>query len=265
MKKLFSSQSLAVLLLSFIFLSSATARPLSPAKAAPKPEYYQLKIYHVHGPQMALMDSYLQNAYLPAAHRAGIKSVGVFKAIDNDSLLYVLTPFQSLDQLTGLSQKLEKDKEYMSMGMDYVNSPLKEPAYQRFETVILEAFEQMPVHAKSGLTVPMSERVYELRDYESSSEKRHVNKVKMFNDGDEIAIFKKLGFNPVFFAKVIAGSHMPNLMYLITFSDQASRDAHWKAFGADADWSKLKSMPEYQENTSKTGGKFVRPTNYSDI
>ena len=264
MSSKYNSDTLKFFFVSSFLLSSFLLSSLN-AKAAPKPEYYELKIYHVHGPQMALMDAYLKNAYLPAAHRAGIKEVGVFKAMENDSLLYVLTPFQSLDQLTGLSQKLEKDKEYMSMGMDYVNSPLKEPAYQRFETVILEAFDKMPMHAKSGLTVPMSERVYELRDYESSSEKRHLNKVKMFNDGNEIAIFKKLGFNPVFFAKVIAGSHMPNLMYLITFSDKASHDALWKAFGADAGWGKLKAMPEYQENTSKTGGKFVRPTVYSDI
>ncbi|GHB69439.1 NIPSNAP family protein [Persicitalea jodogahamensis] len=255
-------RSFVLRLLFSILLSSSLLSSLS---AAPKPEYYELKIYHVHGPQMALMDNYLQNAYLPAAHRAGIKNVGVFKALDNDSLLYVLTPFQSLDQLTGLSQKLSKDKAYLSAGKEYIDSPLKEPAYQRFETVILEAFDTMPVHAKPGLTVPVGERVYELRDYESSSEKRYLNKVRMFDDGGEVEIFKRLGFNPVFFAKVIAGSHMPNLMYLITFSDKASRDAHWKAFGADAEWSKLKSMPEYQENTSKTGGKFVRPTAYSDI
>lgn len=253
--------SFLLLFLSSLLLFSATPWSFSP----PRKEYYELKIYHVRGPQMALMDNYLQNAYLPAAHRAGIKNVGVFKAMDNDSLLYVLTPFQSLDQLTGLSQKLDKDKAYQTAGKEYIDSPLKEPAYQRYETVIMEAFETMPVHAKSGLTVPMSERVYELRDYESSSEKRYLNKVKMFDDGGEVEIFKKLGFHPIFFAKVIAGSHMPNLMYLITFSDKASRDAHWKAFGGDADWSKLKSMPEYQQNTSKTGGKFVRPTEYSDL
>ncbi len=238
---------------------------LSSSTAAPKPEYYELKIYHVHGPQMALMESYLQNAYLPAAHRAGIKSVGVFKAMDNDSLLYVLTPFKSLDQLTGLSEKLEKDKEYYAAGVSYIESPFKEPAYQRFETVILEAFDQMPMHAKSGLTAPMSERVYELRSYESPSEKRYLNKVKMFNDGGEVTIFKKLGFNPVFFAKVIAGSKMPNLMYLTTFADKASRDAHWKAFGADADWNKLKVMPEYQDNMTKAGVTFVKPAEYSDL
>lgn len=257
-KKYFRYTALCVsLILSSLLLSSL--------KAAPKSEYYELKIYHVQGAQMALMESYLQNAYLPAAHRAGIKSVGVFKGMDNDSLLYVLTPFKSLDQLTGLSEKLEKDKEYYAAGVSYIDSPFKEPAYTRFETVLMEAFDQMPMHAKSGLTAPMSERVYELRSYESPSEKRHLNKVKMFNDGGEVRIFKKLGFNPVFFAKVISGSHMPNLMYMTTFADKASRDEHWKAFGADADWNKLKVMPEYQDNMTKAGITFVKPTAYSDL
>jgi len=248
-----------------VFLSSLLLSPLSPSLAKPGKEYYELKIYHVRGPQMALMESYLQNAYLPAAHRAGIKNVGVFKAMENDSLLYVLTPFQSLNQLTGVSQKLEKDKDYYAAGVTYIDSPFKEPAYQRFETVIMEAFDKMPVHAKPGLTAPMSERVYELRSYESPSEKRYLNKVKMFNDGGEVTIFKKLGFNPVFFAKVIAGSKMPNLMYMTTFADRASRDAHWKSFGADADWNKLKLMPEYQNNMTKAEITFLRPVAYSDI
>ena len=251
--------SLILFLLSSLLLSS-----FHPSLAKPGKEYYELKIYHVRGPQMALMESYLQNAYLPAAHRAGIKNVGVFKAMENDSLLYVLTPFQSLDQLTGISQKLEKDKDYYAAGRAYIDSPSKEPAYQRFETVIMEAFDKMPVHAKPGLTAPMSERVYELRSYESPSEKRYLNKVAMFNAG-EVTIFKKLGFNPVFFAKVIAGSKMPNLMYMTTFADRASRDAHWKSFGADADWNKLKVMPEYQNNMTRAEITFLRPVAYSDI
>lgn len=252
-------------IVSLLFLSSLLLSSFIASKVPPKKEYYELKIYHVRGPQMALMEAYLQNAYLPAAHRAGIKNVGVFKAMDDDSLLYVLTPFQSLSQLTGISQKLEKDKDYYAAGVAYIDSPFKEPAYQRFETVIMEAFDKMPVHAKPGLTAPMSERVYELRSYESPSEKRYLNKVKMFNEGGEVAIFKKLGFNPVFFAKVIAGSKMPNLMYMTTFADRASRDAHWKSFSADADWSKLKVMPEYQNNMTKAEITFLRPVAYSDL
>ncbi|MPR34401.1 NIPSNAP family protein [Salmonirosea aquatica] len=241
-----------------LFSLTTSARP-------PKKEYYELKIYHVKGPQMAMMDTYLKNAYIPAAHRAGIKDVGVFKAADSDSLLYVLTPLKSLDQLATFSQALEKDKTYQADGKSYIESEFKEPAYQKFETIVLEAFEGAEQHRKPNLTAPMSQRVYELRSYESPSEKRHLNKVDMFIKGGEIGIFNKLGFNPVFFARVIAGSHMPNLMYMTTFEDKASRDAHWKAFGSDPDWNKLKVMPEYQNNMNSPVIFFLQPKDYSDI
>ncbi len=245
-----------------LFLSSLV---LSSLKAAPKPEYYELKIYHVQGDQMEMMDAYLKNAYLPAAHRAGIKNVGVFKAMDNDSLLYVLTPFKSLDQLAKLPVMLAKDKTYQADGQAYVQSAFKAPAYTRYETILLEAFDMRPMHRKPDLTGPVEQRVYELRSYESPSEARHMNKVKMFTAGGEVDIFDNLGFNPVFYGRVIAGSRMPNLMYLTTFADQESRDAHWKSFGADANWNKLKVVPEYQDNMNRNHITFIRPTDYSDL
>lgn len=258
MKNTVSTQNLVFFLFFFLLFSSSTF-------AAPKKEYYELKIYHVKGSQMSMMDSYLKNAYIPAAHRAGIKDIGVFKAIDSDSLLYVLTPLKSLDQLAKFSQTLAKDKTYQADGKSYTESAFKEPAYQKFETIIMEAFVGAEQHRKPNLTAPMSQRVYELRSYESPSETRHLNKVDMFTKGDEIGIFNKLGFNPVFFARVIAGSRMPNLMYMTTFEDRASRDAHWKAFGSDPAWNKLKVMPEYQNNMNPPVIYFLQPKEYSDI
>ena len=82
----------------------------------------------------------------------------------------------------------------------------------------------------------MKERVYELRSYEGHTEKISKNKIKMFNDGDEVGLFKRLNFNAVFYGEVVAGSRMPNLMYLTTFENHPDRDAHWKSFSADEYW-----------------------------
>jgi hypothetical protein len=106
--------------------------------------------------------------------------------------------------------------------------------------------------------------VYELRSYESYTEKIYRNKVKMFNDGDEVGLFKRLGFNAVFYADVIAGSRMPNLMYMTTFSNQAIHDEKWKSFREDPQWKKLSGMEEYQHNVSKNTIYLLRPTEYSD-
>ena len=108
-------------------------------------------------------------------------------------------------------------------------------------------------------------RVYELRSYEAYSEEIFKNKVEMFNEGGEVILFNRLGFNAVFYASVISGSKMPNLMYMTTFEDMASRDEHWKAFSDDAEWKRLSAMEKYQKNVSKIDILFLRPTDYSGI
>ncbi|MBO9660942.1 MAG: hypothetical protein J7527_19120, partial [Chitinophagaceae bacterium] len=47
---------------------------------APARSYYQLKIYQLQSTaQQQRVERFLESAYVPALHRAGIKSVGVFK------------------------------------------------------------------------------------------------------------------------------------------------------------------------------------------
>ena len=87
----------------------------------------------------------------------------------------------------------------------------------------------------------------------------------MFNKGNEVGLFKRLGFNAVFYADVISGSHMPNLMYLTTFEDKASREAHWKAFGNDPEWKKLIGDSYYAHNVSHQDIILCHPAPYSEI
>jgi len=215
------------------------------------------------------VESYLQKAFLPALHRVGIKKIGVFKPIETDSTfgkkLIVLIPMRSLADLEKLGDKLAKDKQYLADGKEYIDAPYDNPPYTRIETTLLKAFTGMPESAVPSLKTPVSERVYELRSYEGHTEKIYRNKVEMFNAGDEVGLFKRLGFNAVFYGEVIAGSTQPNLMYMTTFENQNSRDEHWKAFVADAQWKTLSAKPEYQHNVSKNVTLFFRPTGYSDL
>jgi hypothetical protein len=238
--------------------------------APPKREFYEIKIYHVkNADQESRVEAYLKDAYIPAMHRAGVKSIGVFKPVATDTsagkLVYVFTPLSTMDQLLTLPKVLDKDAAYLAAGKDYIDAVYKNPPYTRFESIILQAFTEMPVFKKPKLDSPKSGRVYELRSYEGHTEKIYQNKVKMFNKGGEVPLFDRLGFNAVFYAEVVAGSHMPNLMYMTTFSDKASRDAHWKSFTEDAEWNKLKGNPEYQNNVSKNTSFFLYPAEYSDI
>lgn len=232
--------------------------------------FYQLVIYHLKDTgQERVTDTYLQNAYIPALHKLGILKVGVFKPVTNDTaadkIIYVFFSLQSLEQLLKLPLQLNADKNYNNAGKEYFDAVYSKPPYTRMESVLLHAFPLATQMEMPQLISPLTERVYELRSYESATEKIYKNKVQMFNEGGEIALFKRLGFNAVFYAEVISGSHMPNLMYMTTFENMAARDAHWKTFVDDTEWKTLSAKPEYQHNVSKADIILMHPTTYSDF
>ncbi len=231
---------------------------------------YQLRIYHYHDPaQEKNLDNYLEHAFVPAMHRQGITEAGVFKWLGNDTAqdkrLFVFLPYKNMKQSIEMQKKLNQDVSYLQQGAPFLNASYDHPPYDRMETILLKAFSQMPKMKKPDLKNKLSERVYELRSYESATEQYHENKVQMFNEGGEVKLFKNLNFNAVFYAKVLVGGQMPNLMYMTTFENQADRDAHWKAFSADPVWKTLSANEKYQHNVSHISMWFLRPTNYSDI
>jgi hypothetical protein len=241
------------------------------ALAAPKQEYYSLRVYSLKtAEQETRIDTYLQTALLPALHRMGITEVGVFKAIDNDTAairrVYVLIPFKNMEQWLGLEATLARDAQYTSVGKDYAEAAYDNPPYSRMESILLQAFPDMPHHAVPvALQGPRADRIYELRSYEGPTEKYFANKVQMFNEGGEIPLFQRLSFNAVFYASVLSGAHMPNLMYMTTFDNMASREQHWKDFFADPVWKQLVASPQYQHNVSHVDISFLHPAAYSDL
>jgi len=232
-------------------------------------EYYQLRTYLLDTQEQEnATDHYLSKALLPALKKLNIRNVGVFKPRTIDSLhprsIKVLLPMKSLGDLETMENKLQKNKVYMATAKDFLDAPYKNPPYTRVESIILKAFVDMPQMKPSPLSGARKDRVYELRSYESATEAKYVNKVDMFNKGGEVTLFDQLGFNAVFYGEVLSGATMPNLMYMTTFENQASRDAHWKSFSDSPVWNKLKSDPNYQNNVSKNVTRFFYPTEYSD-
>jgi len=236
---------------------------------AKAPQYiYQLKIYHLKNKAQAdVVDEYLQNAYIPAMHRAGVASIGVFKQLPpvadtTEQLVYVFTPFKKFDDYINLQSKLDKDQQYQEAGKTYLTAEYKTPPFTRIESILLQAFKTRPEYFVPKLKGPKNERVYELRSYEGATENLSLNKIGMFND-HEVQIFDDLNFNAVFYGQVIAGKTMPNLMYLTTYENKADRDKHWADFGAP--YGKVSGLPQYKNNVSKNVTLFIRPTDYSDL
>jgi len=232
-------------------------------------EFYQLTVYHFKdASQEKTIDNYLQNALLPALHKINIKNIGVFKNHANDTLvdktIYVLTPVRSLEDIIRITSKVNGDKNYQAAGAEYLNAVYTSAPYSRIESILLHAFSLAPTLQLPKLSGARMDRIYELRSYESATEKIFKNKVHMFNEGDEIGLFKRLNFNASFYAEVIAGGKMPNLMYMTCHENKTVRDANWKNFVDDPYWKKLSTMPEYQHNVSHIDINFLYPTEYSD-
>jgi hypothetical protein len=156
------------------------------------------------------------------------------------------------------------DEEVTKNGKDYLEATSEKPAFDKIVGYVLEGFRLAPTLMIPKLKSSASERVYELRSYESASEKKYWKKVEMFNEGGEIDLFARLNFNPVFYAEVVSGPTMPNLMYMTSFENMDDRNAHWKAFSNDPKWKELLSMKEYDKTVSKNVTLFLRAKSYSD-
>ncbi len=228
--------------------------------------WYELRRYEIETEaQKAGFDKFASEAALPAWNRLGIEPVGVFYPQEGLSPIYVLLPHVSFPSFLTSTARLSRDKEFLEKGADFVNAPADKPAYKSMEVQLMMAFEGMP---KLERPTEAPTRIFQLRTYESPSEKAGLKKIEMFNTA-EIAIFRKVGLHPVFFGQTLAGTKMPNLTYMLGFQDMEESKANWKKFGADPDWQKLRAVPEYMDKEIiRKGGitnLYLKPATYSQI
>lgn len=244
MKNLFTAVCISLSLLAGI-----NARAQNSSKAG---DFYQISIYHTtNQAQLDSLSKYLQTQYVPRLHQAGFGKVGVFMPMANDTSadkrIIVWVPLANMEQVKKINYSPEA------------------PAYARLETILLSAFVKAPQYHMPHLNGPAAQHIFELRSYESPTEERYISKEKMFNLGNEVDLFARLKFNAVFYARVLAGSRMPNLMYMTSFDNQQTHDEHWQAFNDDAEWKKLSGMAEYQKNVNKADIILMHPAPYSDV
>ncbi len=253
------------------------------AAEAPARDYYELRCYRLaagsrlkRDADPALLDRYLEHAMLPALERLGITRVGVFTELDVDkqaatstpkpgSPVWVLIPHASLDSCARVATTLNDDPQARSAGAGYLEAPKSSPAFERFDSWLLLAFKSMPrleLPAFSRDRAPA--RVFEMRDYESHSELKALNKMAMFDDG-ETELMRDLGMSPVFFGQALSGPDLPHLRYITCGPDLATHLANWQKFGSDPRWDKMKRLPQYADNTSKNTARFLAPKAYSQI
>ena len=126
----------------FAISQSLYSKPIEPDGRQANNEFFQIKVYHLKDDsQVKMTDDFLKDAYLPALHRFGIKNIGVFKPIANDTatikLIYVLIPFSSPDQWLKISDRIKSDAAFKLSGKFFLEANAKDPPFERVESILL--------------------------------------------------------------------------------------------------------------------------------
>ena len=217
-------------------------------------------------------EGFLVRGLVPALNRLGIRPVGVFtlNQADNpeakfegqeENDLFVLVPHPSMESVATLDARLAADNA-LANALTALNEGPKEPAYARYESSLLLAFDAWP-HVEAPTQA--AARVLQLRVYESYNAERSRRKVRMFNEGGEIQIFRAAGMHPVFFGHAFSGARLPNLTYLLAFENESAMKSAWDTFGKHPDWLKLKDDPLYRDTVSAITNRVLRPAEGSQI
>jgi len=257
-------QTLATLATAATILGSTA--PVLAADTA-SPQYYELRVYTTDSErQQKLVNDYWQHAAVPAYNRMGIKPVGVFTELEDSptNKIYVLITYDSPGAVAGVPAKLAADADYQQSAAEYLAVPKSDPAFVRIESSLLVAFDSMKQLALPPSTAEKKPWIFELRTYQSHSESKGINKVKMFNSG-EVPLMQEVGLNPVFFSQEVVGSQMPCLVYMVSGENRDEHKKHWKSFSAAPAWKKLTGDPEYKDNVSKIISIFLKRTSASQI
>jgi hypothetical protein len=229
------------------------------------PELYELRTYILKPEKQTLLDDFLSKAFVPAMKRLGVGPVGVFTEAPEKGVLrvFVLIVHKGPESVASLPGRLGADGEFVKAAATYRAAKADDPVYQRIESSLLTAIPGMPKLERPDASKP---RLLNLRIYESHNERAAAKKIEMFEKG-ELAIFRRVGLTPVFFASARIGAAMPNLTYLLVFPDEAGRKAAWDKFRDDPEWLKLRAISEYadKEIVSHITNRILTPTAYSEI
>src|SRR5437764_12909299 len=112
-------------------------------------DIYELLVYKLKtADQIAATDSYLKDAFIPAMHRLGIKQIGVFKPVANDTAeikrIIVLVQYVSLDVWQKSKTNILNDAVYLTASKAFADADTAHLPYGRVESTIMEAFPYSP-------------------------------------------------------------------------------------------------------------------------
>ncbi|GGG46512.1 hypothetical protein GCM10011414_15200 [Croceivirga lutea] len=225
-------------------------------------EVYELRTYELEFFKSdELLLNYFEDALIPALNKQGVKHVGVFEETAQalPRKIYVLIPYNSIEDYVVSFENLTKDEEYQQNGEKYLNAGESEIPFDRYDTNLIRSTLGFPElrKPKEGLDV------LELRIYNSHNEDALRRKVKMFQS--EFNIFNDAGLEMVFFGYNIAGSQMPCLTYLLAVESMEAHAIGWSNFLQHPDWKTLVAEEEYAQSMNEITRVFLKPLAISQL
>jgi hypothetical protein len=251
-------------------VAAAGAALKGQTKASPQPCVYELRIVHQRNTsdhQRERMNDLLEDATLPALEKYGAGPAGFFSNSigPGGPFTMALISYPSMAAMEELRARMNADPKYVKQ-IEAFNA-LPGLGYERIDNSLLRAFPGIP-----AIEVPPNDgkrpaRIFELRTYESNNSATLHRKMKMFEEGGEAGIFRRLGMQPVFFSETIVGQNMPSLTYMLAYDDLAARERMWRAFGKDPEWLKLRGQPGLSdaEIVSNISNILLSPLAFSPI
>ena len=264
------------------FLSAGAALGVAPVMGMPgltgsfeksttqaNQQYFEWITYHLPlGSRQGWVAQYYRDVAIPALNNAGLNNIGVFNVRHgiNNPTLHVIIPHPSMESIVTMNERLLEDKSFVEAGSRFLSSPTNEMAFVSIEKTIMKAFTHLPEVQIPRQKQANRSRIFQVRVYEAPSLTGSKRKIHMFNEGGEIAIFKKVGLQPILFGETIAGNMMPNLLYILAFDDFADMSRAWDTFRVDPDWVKLRSDPYYTPDpVTRINDWIWTPTQFSQI
>ncbi|MDD3586640.1 MAG: NIPSNAP family protein [Thermoguttaceae bacterium] len=212
----------------------------------------------------------LDDVYIPLRRKLGYKQTGVFsvnRELHADDAKYDPI-YNKAVFVVGSVSSFEPACFFQINAVDalsldqLLNKSSNERLYEDMEAELVLAFPGCP-----ALEIPTrsKERVVQYRRYNSPNIERHQAKVRMFDVRGELALFRRLGLNPVFFGEMIFGKVMPNVSYMLAFDNDADRKKAWAAFIGSNEWKTMKAEEQFKDTATRIRNLFLKPSPKSEI
>lgn len=228
--------------------------------------YFEFFYIHMqNGSQTPRMAKWLENRLLPICQKHGFGPMGFFTVAVGPNLpsTLIIFSYPSLAEMETLWGKLNSDPDYAA-AVEEVEKD--EPSFYRAESMLLRSTPFCPPLIATPAGEP-PHKLYELRTYESPTNRQLGYLHDRFGNAGEIDIFHKSGIHPILYADTVFGPNQPNMAYLIPFESEAHREKAWAAFGADPDWVKIRdeSVRHGGDIVRNITNMFLSPTSFSMI